>query len=247
MGKKNSPWDTESGLLDNFDFEVTEAWFGQNEESDDDERIFLFLRGDATDETGEITEDHEERYSTGKNWEVVNDGDEVENATGKHLFHESGGMGRLITALVGLGDDVAEMLQERGLPTVAETFNHMTMHMENRVVSRWSDKENPGEMLEWRLNLPTEVATKAKKKKKASARKAPAKKATSKGAKGGGSKLRAAVIEFAGEFDEDEHEDFVEQVLDEKVFPKADKIEADEELHAEVLDSDSKLWAKAHK
>jgi len=84
-----------------------------------------------------------------------------------------------------------------------------------------------------------------KKAKKATAKKSPAKKATAK--KGGSSKLRAAVVDFASQFNEDEHSDFVEQVLDEDVFEQAGKIEKDEELNAEILDSDSKLWAKAHK
>ncbi len=242
MGKEKTSWDTESGLLDNFDFVVEEQWFGEDEESDDD-RIFLFLQGTATDEMDEVTEDHVERYSTGKNWEVVEDGEEVENATGRNRFNQNSGMGRFINALVALGDDVAEMLQERGEATVAATFAGLKMHMENQVVSKWTDKDT-GEELEWRLNLPTSVSVK-KKAKKSPAKKSPTKKATAK--KSGSSKLRAAVIDFASQFDEDEHSDFVEQVLDEDVFEQAGKIEKDEELNAEILDSDSKLWAKAHK
>jgi len=242
MGKEKTSWDTESGLLDNFDFEVEKQWFGKDEDADDDDRIFLFLQGTATDEMDEVTEDHTERYSTGKNWEVVEDGEEVENATGRNRFNQNSGMGRFINALVALGDDVAEMLQERGEATTAVTFAELNMHMENRVVSTWPDKDT-GEMNEWRLNLPTSVSVKKKKAKKSATKKS----ATKKSAKGGSSKLRAAVIEFASQFDEDEHSDFVEQVLDEDVFEQAGKIEKDEELHAEILDSDSKLWAKAQK
>lgn len=247
MGKEKTSWDTESGLLDNFDFVVEEQWFGEDENSDDG-RIFLFLQGTATDDMDEVTEDHVERYSTGKNWEVVEDGEEVENATGRNRFNQNSGMGRFINALVALGDDVAEMLQERGEANVAATFANLNMHMENRVVSTWPDKET-NEQLEWRLNLPTSISIKKKKAKKASPKKASSKKASPKkgGSKGGSSKLRNAIIEFAAQFDEDEHSDFVEQILDEDVFSDADKIEADEELNAEVLDSDSKLWAKAHK
>ncbi len=55
MGKES--WETTSGLLDDFTLNVAEAWFGEDEENDD-ERIYLFLRGLATDsDDGEESED----------------------------------------------------------------------------------------------------------------------------------------------------------------------------------------------
>jgi len=160
-------WATETGLLDNFDFEVEEAWFGEDETSDsNDGRIFLFLVGTAVDEDGEEHEEHRERFSTGKNWEVVEDGAEVENAAGRRKFNRNSGLGRLIDALVGLGDDEAEYLGGRGNPTEAATFNGLKMHMESRVVSKWTD-DDTGEELSWSLNLPTSIEMKKASKSKA--------------------------------------------------------------------------------
>lgn len=236
---EETSWSTESGLLDDFDFVVEEAWFGADEENDD-ERIFLFLRGAAVDNEGEEHEDHQERYSTGKDWEVVEDGEEVENVAGRTKFNQNGGIGRLINALVALGEDEAKYLQDRGHPTEAATFVGLKMHLLSGIVSEWKITEGPdeGKMAKWYLNLPTSLNIKTKKK---AAKRKPA-------AKGGAStKLRKSVIEFASEFDENEHDEFVDQVLDDSVFDDADNIESDEELHAEVLDPDSKLWATAHK
>lgn len=258
---KHSSWDTESGLLDDFDFEVDDAWFGEDEESDNnDGRIFLFLRGEATDDEGEVYEDHRERYSTGKNWEVVDDGAEVENAGGKTRFNQNAGIGRLINALVALGDDVAEYLQGRGAAFEAATFEGLNMHMDNKVVSKWTNDD--GEEVEWRLNLPSELTIpKPKKGKKKGGGKGKAgrgkvedKKASKaskttkskKSKKSSTSSLRSEVAEFASQFDKDEYDTFLDEVLDSDVFPNADQILDDDDLHADVLDEDSDLWKDAH-
>lgn len=240
MGKgKNSSWETVSGLLEEFAFKVAEAWFGPNEDSErDPDKVYLNLRGVAKVD-GEIVDDeHVERYSTGKNWEVVEDGAEVENATGKNKFNENTGLGRLINAMVACGDDVAEYLAGKGEAYEASTFEGLAMDMKRMLVSEFESDD--GETVQWYLQLPTEIAVKAKKGKKGGSGKAG--KAKGKGK----SSLRSEIIEFAKEFDEDEHDDFVDQVLDDTVFDNAEKIEDDDELHAEVLDPDSELWSEAH-
>lgn len=248
--KEHSSWETESGLLDDYDFVVEEAWFGLDEEANDDERVFLFLRGTAVDGEGEEYDEHRERYSTGKNWEVVEDGAEVENATGKNRFNQNAGLGRLINALVALGEDEAAFLQSRGQAYEAATFDGLKMHMEGRVVSKW--KNDDGEEVEWRLNLPTELTiakpkSKGKKGGKGKASRSGTKKSEGKAkAKPKASGLRAEIATFAGQFGEDEHDEFVDQVLDSDVFDNADKITDDDELHAEVLDPESDLWVDAH-
>lgn len=242
MPEKTS-WDTESGLLDEYHFDVKEAWFGNDEEVDNpDDRVFLFLRGEAFVD-GELEDDeHRERYSTGKNWEAVEDGAEVENATGKNRFNQNAGIGRLINALVGLGKEEAKYLAKRGDAYEAATFNGLSMDMERKVVSKWVD-DDTGEEVEWSLALPVSLDMKAKGKK---AKKGGSGKASRAKGKGKTPSLRSDIIDFAAEFDEDEHDDFVDQVLDDEVFARADEIQEDDELHAEVLDADSKLWAKAH-
>jgi hypothetical protein len=243
MGKEKSSWDTETGLLDDYDFDVEEAWFGEDEEADsNDGRIFLFLRGTATDDEGEEHEEHRERYSTGKNWEAVEDGAEVENATGKHRFNQNAGLGRLINALVGLGEDEAVFLSKRGQAYEASTFDGLNMHMEAKVVSTWTNDD--GEEVSWTLTLPTALTMPKKKKAKKGGKGKASRSAAKKPTKVSG--LQAEITEFASQFNADEHDEFVDQVLDEDVFDNANKIMDDDELHAEVLDPDSDLWAKAH-
>jgi len=232
-------WTTESGLLDDFDLVVTETWFGDDEENDD-ERIFLFLRGEAFQEGELVEEEYRERYSCGKNWDPIDDGAAVENSTGRNRFNRNSGVGRLIDALVDPeGVDAAALLKERGQPSKAATFNKLTIHFEREVVSRWTNDD--GEHLTWELPLPTSVEATPKKKGKGKS----SKKADSRSKKK--NSLRADVIDFATEFDVDEHDKFVDQVLDPDVFTNAELIEADPELHAEVLTDGSKLWKKAHK
>ncbi len=243
--KEKSSWDTETGLLDDYDFVVEEAWFGEDEESDNpDDRIFLFLRGKAVDEDGEEYEDHRERYSTGKSWDVVEDGAEVEKATGKNTFNQNAGLGRLIDALVGLGDAEAEYLGSRGEAYEAATFEGLEMHMLGRVVSTWPDEDDPDKINVWNLNLPDELTIPKPKKAKAKGGKGKASRSGTKKPKASG--LRAEIVTFAGEFEDDEHDEFVDQVLDSDVFDNADKIVDDDELHAEVLDPKSDLWDEAH-
>lgn len=239
-----SSWDTTSGLLDEFRFNVKEVWFGPNEDSErDDERIFANLRGEAFVD-GELEDDeHVERYSVGSNWEVVEDGAEVENATGKNQFNRNTGLGRLINALVALGEDEAEFLADRGEAYEASTFDGLVMEMERKLVSTFTSDD--GEEVEWYLALPVALDLKPKKKGKKSKKGGSGKASRAKG-KGSKPSLRSDIIDFASEFDEDEHDDFVDQVLDDEVFARADEIAEDDELHAEVLDADSKLWAKAH-
>lgn len=248
MAEKTS-WDTESGLLDEYKFIVKEAWFGNDEEVENpDDRVFLFLRGEAFVD-GELEDDeHRERYSTGKNWEAVEDGAEAENATGKNRFNQNAGIGRLINALVGLGEDEADFLASRGEAYEAATFEGLTMDMERKVVSKWTDDET-GEEVEWSLALPVALdMDSGKKSKKKGGKKGGSGKASR--AKGKGKSktpsLRSDIVDFAAEFNEDEHDEFVDQVLDDDVFDRASEIFDDDELHAEVLDADSKLWAKAH-
>ena len=58
--------------------------------------------------------------------------------------------------------------------------------------------------------------------------------------------MRAEVATFAEQFASDEHDEFVDQILDSDVFENADQIINDDELHAETLDSDSDLWNDSH-
>ena len=236
-------WDTTSGLLDDFTLQVDEAWFGEDEENDD-ERIYLMLRGTAIDnEDGSEEEDYRERFRVGQNWEVVDKGAGVENATGKQKFNNNSGVGRLIRSLVQDGD-IADALAERGDANEAATYIGLTLHLVR--IEQTPFENDDGDKVEWNIlsaegvEFPKAKA-KGKKKGKGGSGKA------SKGKKDKGGSLKKTVIAFAGLFDDDEHITFVEQVLDASQFPAAPDIEDNDELHADVLDDEGEVWTKARK
>jgi hypothetical protein len=236
-------WETTSGLLDDFTLQVDEAWWGEDEENDD-ERIYLFFRGTATDnEDEDESEDYRERFRAGQNWEVVDKGAGVENATGKQKFNKNSGVGRLIRSMV-TDSATATALAERGDANQAETYIGLTIHFVREEQQPFENDD--GEMIEWNILQAVEVEfpkakAKGKKKGKGGSGKA------SKGKEAKGGSLNKTVIAFAGLFDDDEHTTFVEQVLDANTFPAALDIEDDDELHADVLDVKGKVWTKARK
>ena len=245
MGKES--WETTSGLLDDFTLNVAEAWFGEDEENDD-ERIYLFLRGLAIDNDSEDAaeeEDYRERFRVGTNWETVDKGAGVENATGKQKFNKNSGVGRLIRSMVADGA-TAEALAERGDATEAGTYIGLTLHLVR--IEQTPFENDDGDKVEWNILSAVEVEfpKKAKSKSKSKSKKSSGSGKADKG-KDEGKGLRKTVIAFAGQFGDDEHITFVEQVLDAETFPAASDIEDDDELHADVLDDEGKVWTKARK
>ena len=240
--KQKSSWETTTGFMEDFGFKVEDAWFGVDEESDfDTEKVYLFLRGDAYDNIeNETTEDHVEKLSIGKGWEVVEEGAEVEHPAGKTQFHQNSALGHVIDALVGLGNKETEYLASKGEAYQASTFENLDMQMIRTHVG--DIDQDDGGVFKWYLNLPTSL--KIKKAKKGGKGKAPSSK-SKKPVKVSG--LRAEVATFMAEFETDEHVEFVDQVLDDEVFPSANSILDDDDLHADVLDPESDMWVKAHK
>ena len=76
-------WETTSGLLDDFDFEVTGASFGQRDDYANGEVLLAILTGVSPDSD----EDVELIYSCGKGWEARDGGRHAESPTGKRKFN----------------------------------------------------------------------------------------------------------------------------------------------------------------
>jgi len=234
--KTEDLWGTDSGLLDNYDLTVEEAWFGQPEPGDDgkqDDRIFLFLSGDAEDEEGEIHEDHIDRYSVGKGWEVVEEGAEVEHGS-RRKFNTNTGAGRLVNTLMEVAD--LDELRKKGNPIEASTFVGLVLSQKRRVVSTFESDD--GETIKWELPLPIEVAF-GKKKAAGKGKGKPAAKTSKKAdEKALTKKVQALANKMAGKGED--HDDFLDAALDK--FPE---IEDFDELHADVLDEDGDIWTAA--
>lgn len=150
-------WKTGSGLLDDFRFTIEEAWFSTHEKYGD--AVLLFLRGFAeqVDEDGDLVVVDDEQtlqYSTGDGWEITSGGREVAHAAGKTTFVNNTNMGRLIDAVVGLGDEVIEELGSRGETYEADTWENLIFHVERKSFS-YKDRDTE-EKVSYEVPLPVD-------------------------------------------------------------------------------------------
>lgn len=189
MAPASGSWKTTSGLLDDFDFTIEEAWFGTNEKFGDS--VLLNLRGIAEQlvdgEMEVVDEEHTLLYSCGDGWEATKGGREASHQAGKTTFVNSTNMGRMIDALVSL-DGAVDALEERGQAYEADTWEGLKLHIERKQFS-YRDRVTR-EQVNYEVPLPVgfleageveeEEAPKSKGKKtpaKTPAKKTPAKKA----------------------------------------------------------------------
>lgn len=267
---------TSSGLLDDYDFWVTESWYAKDKRFGGGADPILHLRGQALIDGEVVNEEETLLYGCGQGWEIQNGGQSVSHPTGKINFTEASNIGKLLNALNDLGAEPLDTLSERdATPLDAETFLGLGLHMERQQFS-FKDKKT-GETNTYEVPLPTaflgfadadepapkkaggaKKAAPAAKAAPASKAAAPAKKAAAPAAKAPASKaapkpkpkaaddLRDAVVEYAKVYEADDHAVFVDAVYDPEYFPRAEELQLDEELAAEVLDPDSALWAEAH-
>lgn len=258
-GTVKDRWDTDSGLPDSVAHAAIEVWFGPNEQSEfDNERIYLNLRGPAIDlDEGQPVGDEEGLYtlrlSIGNNWEVGKNGKVVSHTAGGTKFHQSTGLGKFIKAIGALLDEdskLAKALDARGQTYEAATYQNLAFRYARQ---QFTFKNSEGEETEYSLLLPAgflgvgadAIGVGAEESEDvAPAKPTRRKKAAAKGDQADQTALRQEVITYAAQFEADEHEDFVEEVLDADVFPQANEI--GEELKAEILDAESDLWAEAH-
>lgn len=229
MSQKDS-WSPTSGLLDDYDLTITEAWFGVNAEYSaraGTDRVMLNLQGPATVDGEIVDPEHTEMYSLGNGWAVAGGGASAEHPK-LSSPNQNSSFGRLLVFLSKL--DGFDKLRARGSALDAETWIGVTLHLERQTVSKFRDKAT-GDMVEVNMQVPTAIVS----VEDGAAVKEPVK------AKPG---LRKAVLAFASRFDD--YESFLDAVLDDGEFPRAEEIAADESLYAEVLD-EAGIFAEAHK
>lgn len=267
-------WQTTSGLIDNYDFHIEQAWFGKNEKFGDS--LLLNLRGPAYQEGELVEEEVTNLYSCGDGWEAADGGEKAEHKAGKTTFNKQSSMGKLIDAVVGLGDEVLEELSTRGETYEAETWAGLILHIEREEFT-YTDRKTQ-ESRSYEVPLPTDflgvideeeaepapkAKAKASTKSSAPARKprttkakaepaAKAKPATRTRTRG----KKAAEPEPADNSDlreaimefaagYEDHNAFVAAVFDTDEFDRAEELQEDEELSNEVLDEESEIWTES--
>src|SRR3990172_7810208 len=213
-----------------------------------------------------VDEEHSALYSCGEGWEIQDGGQSVAHTGGKDQFNNSSNIGRLIDAIVKLGDEAVTEITSRGDPTNAEIFVGLRFHME-RIPYTIKDRVTKLPV-ERDVLLPTaylglidqEEGKKGKAVGKAVTKatpratpKAAAPKSTDKAAapkatpkappkkKGTEDDLRAQIVTWGAEYAFADHTQLVETVFDSDYFPGADALREDDQLTAEVLDPESEL------
>ena len=98
-------WDLSSGLVDNFDGTVTDAWFTFDDSYNNGETCVLKLEVKA-DNPGTFPNENTTTilYPLGKGWDIADKGVKCAHESGKQQqFHKNSGMGLLINAAREIG------------------------------------------------------------------------------------------------------------------------------------------------
>lgn len=167
------PWALTTGLPDDIDIAIQDAWFEFDPEYRDGEVCVLKLKCIVDDEDNPETE---LLYSCGDKWEPADKGATTQRIDGKKgNFNQNSAYGLFIAAAVEAG--AKDVLVERGTPMEAEIWKGLRFHM-NQKEFKYKFQGQDEETVINRL-LPTEyqgtvgeTAAKAKGTKKASGSKA---------------------------------------------------------------------------
>lgn len=119
------PFTAESGLIDDFDFTITEAWFTTDASYNSGETLLLKLSGntDSADQPETTVQ-----YSCGSGWEAEDGGKKAVREDGKRRrFNQSSGVWKLVEAAMNCG--AGEELRKRGTPMEASMWVGLRFHM----------------------------------------------------------------------------------------------------------------------
>lgn len=114
-----------TGLLDDFDCEVLDAWWATDARYNNGQTALLFWKVATDDE--DAPEDESSRWAAGADWESLDGGKTVEHPKGKTKFNVNSQVGNLISRAIELG--AGPTLMERGPAQSAEIWVGLKFHM----------------------------------------------------------------------------------------------------------------------
>lgn len=119
------PFSPETGLIDDFDFTITSAYFTTDSAYNDGETLLLKLEGQTDNpETPETTL----QYSCGNGWEAEDNGKKAVREDGKRRrFNQQSGIWKLVEAALNCGAE--EALRKRGTPMEASMWVGLRFHI----------------------------------------------------------------------------------------------------------------------
>lgn len=115
----------ETGLIDDFDCEVLDAWWATDARYNNGQTSLLFWKV-ATDDP-DYPEDESSRWAAGADWESLDGGKTVEHPKGKSKFNVNSQVQALISRAVELG--AGSTLMGRGPAQAAEIWVGLKFHM----------------------------------------------------------------------------------------------------------------------
>lgn len=226
MADKSS-YDTTSGLLDDFDCEITSARFAVIPDYNPDTLLLIW---ETTTNDPDVPE-YQISFPMGSGWETMDGGKTATHERGKTQFTGSSWMGMLINRCVKvLG--IRDLLQSRGEATEAHIWEGLRFHLNSEEV------DYGGEIGTRSRLLPTEFLGEGGTAQPVSRSAAPTATAADNGEMDP-RKLKALVTVMAKR--STDHATFMDAVLDK--YPQIAEAPELEELFADVLDPEG-LFAK---
>ncbi len=236
-----SSWDTSTGLLESFQLEINETWFGTNDKYNQGKTLLLNLKGAASVDGDVVDPEYQLMLSCGDKWTAASGGASAVNTAGSEMFNEQSAVGRLIDGIKELDASVLKIMQGRGESFEADTWNNLVIDFERRQTGSFKDRET-GETRDIYTYIPLAVVEGGTLPGTADVTDAPATGQPSPNAGVSDKALRVLLNGLAKK--SDDNDAFVAAALDPEVFQKAGQLEANEELLDAVIDGS--LYAEAN-
>lgn len=124
MPGNEESFEGETGLLDDYDATIVEAWFAPDQRFSNNLCLQFKLLVDA--EEGGEPEEIEELWSCGPDWESMDGGETAEHPKGKGKFNKASKVQRMISSAVEAG--AGPVLAGRGTAMEAKIWNGLRFH-----------------------------------------------------------------------------------------------------------------------
>lgn len=226
------PWQLASGLVDDCDVVIKDAYFAFDPQYNNGET--LLLKWEVTTDDAD-TPETTIMFSTGSGWETRDKGATAVREDGKQKgFSKQSGIGMLVSAAIECG--AGDVLKSRGTPMEAAMWKGLSFHMKRKTVSFGGDIKDTERM------LPTEFkgdGGSGTSNKAATSNNAPT--TVEAGTNGGGglsAKLKVDLMKLAK--DCADHDTFVE-----RAFTEVAEVNGNADAEQAVMDPGG-IWAKVH-
>lgn len=203
---EDSSWQTTTGLLDDFEYSITDAWFARSAEIKNGEQLVLFLKGDTDNDAEPEFEAH---ITCGPGWDTFDGGKSATHESRKDRgFNKQTNYGQFIDRVIELG--LGEVLMGRGKATEAKVWVGLKFHMKQKEFKTQIKGED---VTYYRLLPEAYLGEVAEGKGKDVPKVGKSESAESNGSNGAGNKVLLAKLKAEAK-KHDTHESFVDAAME---------------------------------